>query len=168
MPFKSKAKTVEYENEVDGEVKLKREVGIMGGIAMIVGGMIGSGIFVSPVGIIRETESVGMSLVIWMLCGFLALGGEVPWIYHTDTNTYDNDENDKNNTCSNNNNDKKHYDDNNNANDSNDNNDRNKNNNNDNNNDKNYDDNNNANDSNDNNDISNNDNNNNDNENDDR
>ncbi|XP_071500745.1 b(0,+)-type amino acid transporter 1-like [Diadema antillarum] len=60
---------------VDGDVKLKREVGLVGGIAFVIGGMIGSGIFVSPVGVLRETESVGMSLVVWLLCGLLVVTG---------------------------------------------------------------------------------------------
>nr|XP_054757514.1 b(0,+)-type amino acid transporter 1-like [Lytechinus pictus] len=75
---KSKAHSIDYDSgRMDGEIKLKREVGLFGGICFVVGAMIGSGIFVSPVGILRETESVGMSLVIWLLCGFLALGGSL-------------------------------------------------------------------------------------------
>ncbi|XP_033625653.1 b(0,+)-type amino acid transporter 1-like [Asterias rubens] len=56
-------------------LKLKRQVGLISGIAMIVGTMIGSGIFVSPKGVLRQTESVGMSLIVWMLCGVLSIIG---------------------------------------------------------------------------------------------
>ncbi|XP_071489204.1 b(0,+)-type amino acid transporter 1-like [Diadema antillarum] len=76
MSLKSKPSSTDF-HDSSGDVKLKREVGIVGGIAFVVGGMIGSGIFVSPVGILRETESVGMSLIIWLLCGFLGLGGSL-------------------------------------------------------------------------------------------
>ncbi|XP_071824243.1 b(0,+)-type amino acid transporter 1-like isoform X2 [Apostichopus japonicus] len=62
-------------NERDGKVNLKRQVGLLSGIALIVGTMIGSGIFVSPVGVLRQTESVGMSLVIWLACGILSTFG---------------------------------------------------------------------------------------------
>ena len=58
------------------EVRLKREVGLIGGIALIVGSMIGSGIFVSPKGILRKTESVGMSFIIWLLCALLSMCGK--------------------------------------------------------------------------------------------
>ena len=38
----------------------------------MVGSMIGSGIFVSPTGIIAMTNSIGSALIIWVLCGFIA------------------------------------------------------------------------------------------------
>ncbi|XP_041454136.1 b(0,+)-type amino acid transporter 1-like [Lytechinus variegatus] len=56
-------------------VKLKREVGLLGAFAYVVGSMIGSGIFVSPKGVLASTESVGMSLVVWVVCGIVALLG---------------------------------------------------------------------------------------------
>ncbi|XP_072019859.1 b(0,+)-type amino acid transporter 1-like [Amphiura filiformis] len=71
---------VGMDNKVDasaenGTVKLKRQVGLLSGTAFIVGCMIGSGIFISPKGILRQTNSVGMSLVVWALCGVVATFG---------------------------------------------------------------------------------------------
>ncbi|KAL1131952.1 hypothetical protein AAG570_011563 [Ranatra chinensis] len=41
--------------------------------------MIGSGIFVSPSGLLERTGSVGMSLVIWISCGILSLLGALAY-----------------------------------------------------------------------------------------
>ena len=60
----------------NGSVNLKREVGLIGGTALIVGSMVGSGIFVSPKGILRKTDSVGMSLVMWIMCALLSMCGK--------------------------------------------------------------------------------------------
>jgi len=43
----------------NGGVKLQRNLTVWGGIALVVGTMIGSGIFVSPTGILKESGSVG-------------------------------------------------------------------------------------------------------------
>ena len=58
-------------------VGLKKEVTLMNGIALVVGVIIGSGIFISPKGVLARAESVGMSLVVWAGCGVLALLGSL-------------------------------------------------------------------------------------------
>ncbi|GLV31090.1 sobremesa [Carabus blaptoides fortunei] len=63
----------------DDTVHLKRRVGLVSGVALIVGTMIGSGIFVSPSGLLERTGSVGMSFVIWMACGLLSLLGALAY-----------------------------------------------------------------------------------------
>ncbi|CAG9815729.1 unnamed protein product [Phaedon cochleariae] len=60
------------ENE---KVKLKQHMGLLEGVAIILGIIFGSGIFISPKGIIQEVDSVGMSLVVWVLCGLLSMVG---------------------------------------------------------------------------------------------
>lgn len=57
------------------EIKLKAKLSMMNGISIIVGSIIGAGIFVSPNGVFKEAGSVGMTFSIWILSGlFSAIG----------------------------------------------------------------------------------------------
>ncbi|XP_076810397.1 b(0,+)-type amino acid transporter 1-like [Clavelina lepadiformis] len=70
-----KRKKSEISSEASGKddvIELKKEVGLVGGISLVVGTMIGSGIFLSPAGILAQTNSVGASLCVWAGCGLLA------------------------------------------------------------------------------------------------
>lgn len=58
-----------------GKVVLERKITLMNGVALIVGTIIGSGIFVSPNGVFETTHSVGMSILVWILSGFLSTLG---------------------------------------------------------------------------------------------
>lgn len=59
----------------EGKLHLQRRVGLISGTALIVGTMIGSGIFVSPKGLLQRTGSVGLSLLVWGACGALSMLG---------------------------------------------------------------------------------------------
>lgn len=50
-------------------VQLKKQINLFHAVCIIVGIIIGSGIFVSPVGILQNVKSVGMSCVMWAVCG---------------------------------------------------------------------------------------------------
>lgn len=65
-------------NSKDEEkVRLKKELGLFGGISFIVGCIIGSGIFVSPKGVLIYSGSISMSLAVWLSSGLMTLVGAI-------------------------------------------------------------------------------------------
>ncbi|KAM9366870.1 b(0,+)-type amino acid transporter 1 [Symphorus nematophorus] len=54
---------------------LQKEVGLFSGVCLIVGTMIGSGIFISPKSVLLYSGAVGPCLIIWAACGVLATLG---------------------------------------------------------------------------------------------
>ncbi len=59
----------------DDDIKLKSEMTLLNGCTVIVGCIIGSGIFVSPTGVLVSTGSVNMSIVVWTVCGLFIMIG---------------------------------------------------------------------------------------------
>ncbi|KAI9509624.1 L-methionine transporter [Russula earlei] len=53
----------------------EKNIGLINGVALVVGLQIGSGIFSSPGVVVANTGSVGASLVVWLLSGLLAWTG---------------------------------------------------------------------------------------------
>jgi len=57
------------------QVGLKASLGLVQGCTIIVGSIIGSGIFIAPGGVLKQTGSVNMSLSIWILSGLFSMVG---------------------------------------------------------------------------------------------
>jgi len=76
---KNKDSADDFTSDTEAPLELKRTVGLFSGISLIVGTMIGSGIFVSPTGLLDRTGSVAMSLIVWVACGFVSMLGALAY-----------------------------------------------------------------------------------------
>ncbi|XP_060067676.1 b(0,+)-type amino acid transporter 1-like [Ylistrum balloti] len=59
------------------KVKMKKNIGLIGGISFVIGSIIGSGIFITPKDVLVETGSVGLCLLVWTFAGILSLLGSL-------------------------------------------------------------------------------------------
>lgn len=60
------------QNSNSTKVRLKRQLGLIEGVSIIIGVIVGSGIFVTPKGVLGEAGSPGVAIIIWILCGLLS------------------------------------------------------------------------------------------------
>ncbi|XP_037616823.1 cystine/glutamate transporter [Sebastes umbrosus] len=65
----------EKEKTEEDVVHLRREIGLLPAVCFIIGSVVGSGIFIAPKGVLVNSGSVGLSLLVWVLCGILSLFG---------------------------------------------------------------------------------------------
>ncbi|XP_074864405.1 B(0,+)-type amino acid transporter 1 [Carettochelys insculpta] len=63
------------QNKESKTINLQKEVGLLSGSCMIVGTIIGSGIFISPKSVLANVGAVGPCLIIWAACGVLSTLG---------------------------------------------------------------------------------------------
>ncbi|XP_036366097.1 b(0,+)-type amino acid transporter 1-like [Octopus sinensis] len=61
-------------------VQLERKLGLLSAVAMIVGTMIGAGIFISPKGVLEASKSVGLTMIIWLGCGVIAMLSSLSYV----------------------------------------------------------------------------------------
>lgn len=59
----------------DDKVRMKKQLGLLEGVAIILGIIFGSGFFITPSGVIRGAGSAGFSLAVWAMCGLLSMIG---------------------------------------------------------------------------------------------
>ena len=64
-------------------------MGLLGSLSLIVGVMVGSGIFVSPGGVLDRSGSVATAIIIWALSGFVAcMGEDLSSFLHSDSQIF--------------------------------------------------------------------------------
>lgn len=71
--FSGSSKSPSVSSE-DG-VQMQKRISLLDGVAIIVGVIVGSGIFVSPKGVLLYSQSIGLSLIVWILSGVLSMVG---------------------------------------------------------------------------------------------
>ena len=59
---------------------VRRTLTLLDGVTMIVGVMIGSGIFISPASVLVNSGSVGFSLIVWSVGGVIALSASLCYV----------------------------------------------------------------------------------------
>ncbi|XP_059162475.1 b(0,+)-type amino acid transporter 1-like isoform X2 [Physella acuta] len=60
-------------SSVKEKVELKRELGLIGATSIVIGSIIGSGIFISPKGVLEASGSVALCMIVWVIAGIIAL-----------------------------------------------------------------------------------------------
>ncbi|CAH2036161.1 unnamed protein product, partial [Iphiclides podalirius] len=60
-------------------VKMRKQLGLLEGVAIILGIIFGSGIFISPKEVLEKTGSVWGAISVWIICGLLATLGALSY-----------------------------------------------------------------------------------------
>ncbi|XP_028173922.1 cystine/glutamate transporter-like [Ostrinia furnacalis] len=63
----------------DEKVQMRKQLGLLEGVAIILGIIFGSGIFITPKEVLEKTGSVWGSLTVWTLCGGMATLGALSY-----------------------------------------------------------------------------------------
>ena len=63
-----------------GKTTLRKELNVINGVTLIVGSIIGSGIFISPKIVLCHSGSFGASMIAWLIGGFIALAGALCYV----------------------------------------------------------------------------------------
>uniref|UniRef100_A0A914W4D9 Uncharacterized protein n=1 Tax=Plectus sambesii TaxID=2011161 RepID=A0A914W4D9_9BILA len=58
----------------------RNQIGFFGATSYVIGNIIGSGIFITPTSILKETNSVGLSMAVWAVSGAISLIGSLCYI----------------------------------------------------------------------------------------
>ncbi|RWS01284.1 putative L-type amino acid transporter 1-like protein MLAS, partial [Dinothrombium tinctorium] len=65
-----------YDKKYEKAVKFRRRITLVNAVGLIVGSVIGSGIFISPKGVFEYCgQSVALSIAVWIFCGFFSTLG---------------------------------------------------------------------------------------------
>ncbi|XP_040294823.1 cystine/glutamate transporter-like [Bufo bufo] len=63
----------------NGPVYLRKKITLIRAISLTIGTIIGSGIFISPKGVLKNSGNIGLSLLIWVFSGVLSMCGALSY-----------------------------------------------------------------------------------------
>lgn len=58
-------------------LRMRQELGLLEGVIVILGVVFGCGIFITPKEVLNNTGSIWGSIVVWIVCGVLAIVGAI-------------------------------------------------------------------------------------------
>lgn len=76
----SDVRTNKDKTKPDSKIAVQRHIGPLSACTMTISGMIGCGIFITPVSVLRYSGSTGAALVIWLVNGVYAFIGALCYI----------------------------------------------------------------------------------------
>lgn len=62
------------------KIQKQNQIGFFGATSYVIGNIIGSGIFITPTSILKETNSIGLSMLVWAISGAISLIGSLCYI----------------------------------------------------------------------------------------
>ena len=74
MRLSGTSEPAEHAIHASDKIEMKRHITMWNAVFIIIGSVIGSGIFIAPKGVTENVNSVGASLIIWAVTGFINLG----------------------------------------------------------------------------------------------
>ncbi|CAJ0580363.1 unnamed protein product, partial [Mesorhabditis spiculigera] len=65
---------------MEAEPPKDAQMGVWTCMAYVVGNIVGSGVFITPGGVLEQTGSIGLSLAVWLGCGVISIMGAFAYI----------------------------------------------------------------------------------------
>ncbi|KAM6436623.1 cystine/glutamate transporter-like isoform 2-T2 [Liasis olivaceus] len=80
MPIRSRITLAMGKSKKKEEaVFLRKKITLLRAFSLLIGSMVGSGIFISPKGVLKNSGNVGLSLIVWFACGILSMFGALSY-----------------------------------------------------------------------------------------
>ena len=79
-PVEDTAEPNAAHKEKNNKIGLKKELNLLTTVALVIGKIIGSGIFITPSRVLKYSGSFGLALICWSIGGLVAIGGGLSYV----------------------------------------------------------------------------------------